>query len=79
MEHKPRCFDSSLTNPHCKNEYQWNPKNEQRLLSMLELSRVGSVKRGHNQESIVNISPQSIDLKLRISEWCVIYGMIFVE
>lgn len=66
--YKTRCFSRSLTIPHCKNEFQWNPKNELKLVSMRELSTVGSVGDEEKEQNVVQISPQIIDLKLRISE-----------
>jgi integrin beta 1 len=50
---KPRCCSRYLPNAYCGEEYQFNPNNEQRTLSMLPG---------------LPISPQKIGLKLRINE-----------
>lgn len=75
MDNKPRCFNSSLT--YCDKEYLWNPKSEHKLLSARELTRAGSARE--DGEGIVKMSPQSIDLKLRISESCCYYEIVFVN
>lgn len=66
MDSKPRCFDSSST--YCEKEYQWNPRSEHQLLSKRQLTRVGSAASSKNGDDIVQIRPQSMDLKLAISE-----------
>lgn len=65
-----RCHDPSMDSRYCEEEHFWHPDNEQRVLSMRELSRPGSAEAiDENQQSPVQISPQHFALKLRISEW----------
>lgn len=104
---RPRCFQPSYTTlGACKEEFTWNPDNEQKLIINRELTRAGSRNAGgqmvyggsyeansshsssfssHSSTSygassrasasgsssgeIVQISPQRVNLKLRISKF----------
>lgn len=59
---KPRCFQSARKS--CHKNYIWNPKNEQEILANKILHQSNSSSSG----SITQISPQRVELKLRISK-----------
>lgn len=58
----PRCYHSSQNNECIDN---WNPQNEEKVIKQLPLTKG---KSNPSTLDIVQISPQRISLKLRISE-----------
>lgn len=74
MDSRPRC--SSLNTSFCSEEYQWNPDNEELILSNRELTLPRSSNKEYSesainsgsQHSIVQMRPQRTALKLRKSK-----------
>lgn len=75
----PRCFKPELKSPsQCPEEFIIDPQNEQILIRNEALSRraktsssgssASSGGSGYESESLIQISPQEVKLKLRISE-----------
>lgn len=69
----PRCFSSGLISTggyECESKFLVNPKNEQTVLENKPLTKFGEPKlrtENTNGQKIVQISPQRIGLKLRLS------------
>lgn len=67
-----RCFSSSGHPLECEAKFLVNPKNEQNVLEEKPLTKIGGprLRTGltRDGQEIVQISPQKIGLKLRLSE-----------